>query len=432
MPHAEATRVPGIDGRRLRNALGGSAASFVEWFDWFAYASFALYFSRAFFPSGDQTAQLLNAALVFAGGFLARPVGAWLLGRYADRHGRRAALTVSVGTMCLGSLLIALVPVGLGGWSALMLVAARLLQGLSVGGEYGASATYVSEIARHGQRGFWSGFLYVTIIGGQLAAMLLQVVLQGLLSEAELYAWGWRIPFVVGAALAVVVFWLRRGIDESGAFAAGAGAGRAHGGALDLFREYPRETAVVVVITAGGGSAFYTYTTYMQKLLVNSAGLEKAAVSQVMTAALATFLLLPPLVGWLADRLGHRVTLATSFGAGALLAVPCLSALSRVQEPWLAYVLLLAPMLALSGYTALSAVVKAELYPAHVRALGVALPYALAMAVFGGNVETAALTLKRIGFESAFYWLFAALLAAGCVAAMTVPETSREGRIGRP
>ena len=416
-------------GRRLKNVLGGSAGSFVEWFDWFAYASFALYFSRAFFPQGDQTAQLLNTAFVFAGGFLARPIGAWLLGRYADRHGRRAALTVSVGMMCLGSLLIAVIPTGLGWLSPLLLVLARLLQGLSVGGEYGASATYVSEMSQQGRRGFWSGFLYVTIIGGQLAAMLMQVLLQSTLSEAQLYAWGWRIPFVVGAALAVVVFWMRRGIHETASFTKGAAIHRERGRVLALFKDYPRQTAAVVILTAGGGSGFYTYTTYMQKLLVNSAGLEKALVSQVMTAVLATFLFFPPLVGALADRWGHRRTLVLSFGAGALIAVPVLTALARTTDPLQAYLLLLLPLAALSGYTALSAVIKAELYPAHVRALGVSVPYAIAMALFGGNVETAALSLKAAGHEAAFYWLFAAILAAGCAVACTLPETRTHGRI---
>jgi len=416
-------------GQRLKNVLGGSAGSFVEWFDWFSYASFAIYFSRAFFPQGDQTAQLLNSAFVFAGGFLARPVGALLLGRYADRHGRRAALTLSVGMMCLGSLVIASIPTGLGWVSALLLVLARLLQGLSVGGEYGASATYVSEMSRAGQRGFWSGFLYVTIIGGQLAATLVQVALQALLSEAQLYAWGWRVPFLVGAALAVVVFWIRRGIHESSSFTRNASAHRDRGRALALVTRHPRETLLVVVLTAGGGSGFYTYTTYMQKLLVNSAGMDKAVVAQVMTAVLATFLFFPPIVGWCADRYGHRRTLAWSFGAGALLAVPVLSTLAQASHPLQVYGLLLLPLLALSGYTALSAIIKAELYPAHVRALGVALPYAVAMAVFGGNVETTALYLKKIGHEATFYWLFAGTLAAGFLAALALPDTRVEGRI---
>lgn len=412
---------------RLRSILGGSAGNLVEWFDWFTYASFAIYFSKAFFPSDDPTAQLLKSALVFAGGFLARPLGALLLGLYADRAGRRAALAASVIMMCAGSMLIALVPTSGGAWSTAALVAARLLQGLSVGGEYGASATYVAEMAGRRRRGFWSGFLYVTLIGGQLLAMSLQVVLQAVLGEAELAAWGWRIPFFVGGLLAVGVSWLRRTLHETPAFARSATQERGRVGLL--FGRYLRETATVVALTAGGGVGFYTYTTYMQKLLVNSAGLPAPVVSQLMVAVLASFLVLPPLAGALADRIGHKRTLVGSFVGGALVAVPTLTALSTVRDPWVAYALCLVPLVFLSGYTALSAILKAELYPAEVRALGVAVPYALAMALFGGNAESAALALKEAGHETAYFWLVAALMAVGSIAAASMPDLDRHGKV---
>ena len=314
--------------QRLKNILGGSAGNFVEWFDWFAYSAFAIYFSRAFFPEGDQTSQLLGAAAIFAVGFVARPVGALLFGKYADRAGRRAALTASVALMCGGSLMVAVIPTGLGWISPALLLVARVLQGLSVGGEYGASATYISEMAQRHQRGFWSGFLYVTLTGGQLAALLLQVLLQSLLTEQQMYDWGWRLPFVIGAALAVVVWWIRRGIHETRSFASADVPAHERGRALTLFRRYPRETLLVMAFTAAGGVGFYTYTAYMQKLLVNSAGLPKPAVSQLMTALLAAFLFLPPLAGALADRIGHRRVLMASFAraragqrAGAHVAV---------------------------------------------------------------------------------------------------------------
>ena len=165
---------------RLKAILGGSAGNLVEWYDWFAYASFSLYFAKVFFPSGDQTAQLLQTAAIFAVGFLARPVGAWVFGLYADRAGRKAALTVSVALMCLGSLIVAAVPGydRIGAAAPAILTVARLLQGLSVGGEYGASATYMSEMAGKGRRGFWSSFQFVTLIGGQLAALAVLIVLQ--------------------------------------------------------------------------------------------------------------------------------------------------------------------------------------------------------------------------------------------------------------
>ena len=417
--------------QRLRNILGGSAGNFVEWFDWFAYSAFALYFSRAFFPEGDQTAQLLNAAAIFAVGFIARPVGAWLFGAYADRAGRRAALTLSVALMCGGSLMIALIPTGFGLASAALLLVARVLQGLSVGGEYGASATYLSEMAERHRRGFWSGFLYVTLTGGQLAALLLQVVLQRILTEQQLYEWGWRIPFAVGAAFAVVVWWIRRGIHETRSYTAVAGAGRERGRAWVLFRDYPQETLTVMALTAAGGVGFYTYTTYMQKLLVNSAGLDKPLVSQLMTGLLAIFMVLPPLAGLLADRLGHRRTMLLSFGGLALMSVPVLGALARTSDPLSAFLLALVPLVLLSGYCGLSAIFKAELYPAHVRALGVAVPYAIAQAIFGGNAETTALYLKKIGHESAFFWLVAGLMTVGFLATLRLRETREHSLIHR-
>jgi len=409
--------------QRLKNILGGSAGNFVEWFDWFAYSAFALYFSRAFFPAGDQTAQLLGAAAIFAVGFIARPVGALALGMYADRAGRRAALTLSVAMMCVGSLLIALIPTGLGLLSPALLLLARVLQGLSVGGEYGASATYITEMAERTRRGFWSGFLYVTLTGGQLAALLLLVLLQNVLTEAELYAWGWRVPFVVGAMLAIVVWWMRRGIHETHAFTRASTSVRERGRAWALFVHYPRETFTVMALTAAGGLGFYTYTAYMQKLLVNSAGFDKATASGVVTLLLATFMFLPPLAGWLADRVGHRRTLLVSFGGLAVVSVPVLSALSTVTSPVAAFFLGLVPLLLLSGYCGLSAVFKAELYPAHVRALGVAVPYAIAQAIFGGNAETAALYLKKIGHEPVFFWIVAGMMVIGLVTTLRLRET---------
>jgi MHS family alpha-ketoglutarate permease-like MFS transporter len=415
--------------RRLKNILGASAGNFVEWFDWFAYASFALYFSRAFFPSGDQTAQLLNTALVFAGGFIARPIGALLFGIYADRAGRRAALSLSVLMMCSGALVIAMTPTDLGIFSPLLLVLARLLQGLAVGGEYGASATYVAEMASTRHRGFWSGFLYVTLIGGQLAAMSLQVALQQLLSEAQLYAWGWRIPFAVGAALAVVVFWIRRGIEETASFTHAEIKRAERGRPLTLLTEYPKETAIVLALTAAGAIGFYTYAVYMLKLLVNTAGFDKTVAAEIMTWVLATLLFFPPLVGWLADHVGHKRTLLVAFAASALLAVPVLNALASASDPLMVYLLCLLPLFFLSGYYALSAIVKAELYPVHVRALGVSLPYAVALAIFGGNAETTALYFKKIGLESGYFWLVATIFACGFAAATLLPDERRGTRL---
>jgi len=417
------------DRQRLRNIIGGSAGNFVEWFDWFVYASFALYFSRAFFPDDDQTVQLLSSALVFGGGFLARPLGAWLMGRYADRAGRRAALALSVGMMCAGSLLIAVVPAGLGAASTALLVFARVVQGLSMGGEYGASATYLSEMASARTRGFWSGVYFSTLIAGQLTALLLLIVLQSTLSEPELYAWGWRIPFAVGALLALVVFWIRRGIDETVSHSQESQGAAEESTGWGLITKYPRETGIVIVLSAGGGMGFYTYTVYMQKFLVNTTGFAKDVASQVVTGVLLAMMALMPFMGWLSDRVGRKPVMMFSYGAGALLAVPVLSALAVVTDPLQAFFLCLVPVIPLSGYNALSGILKAELFPTRVRALGVALPYAISQALFGGNAETAALSFKKAGNEAGYFWLITAVMAAGFVVASLMRDTQRHSRI---
>ena len=413
--------------QRLKSIFGGSVGNLVEWYDWYVYSAFSLYFAKVFFPPASQTAQLLNAAAVFAVGFLMRPVGGWLMGRYADRHGRRAALSVSVLLMCFGSLMIAVTPgyTRIGVLSPVVLVVARLLQGLSVGGEYGASATYLSEMAGQRLRGFYSSFQYVTLISGQLLALVVLLVLQGQLGTAALEDWGWRIPFAIGAALAVAALWLRRGIEETPSFRAAA----AFGGATitgsrvrDLLR-YPRQVATVVGLTAGGTVAFYTFTTYAQKFLVNSGGWSKADASRISALTLIVFVLIQPLVGYISDRVGRRPVLIAFGVLGTFGTVPVLTALAAARDETTAFLLLMSALIAVSGYTAINAVVKAELFPTEIRALGVALPYAVTVAVFGGTAEYIALWAKNAGHEVWFFWYVSACAAMSLAVYATMPET---------
>jgi Arabinose efflux permease len=407
----------------------------VEWYDWYVYSAFALYFAKSFFPPASQTAQLLDSAAVFALGFLMRPVGGWLMGRYADRRGRRAALSLSVLLMCVGSLLIAVTPsyAAIDVAAPLLLVFARLLQGLSVGGEYGASATYLSEMAGRRLRGFYSSFQYVTLIGGQLIALGVLLVLQRTLSVGALEQWGWRVPFAIGGALAVAALWLRRGLDETTSFeVARAEQAAAPGVTRAPFRElmdYPREIATVVGLTAGGTVAFYTFTTYAQKFLANTAGFSKAAATEISALTLLLFMLAQPLVGYLSDRVGRRPVLMTFGVLGTLGTVPLLTALGAARTEGRAFALLMAALLAVSGYTAINAVVKAELFPTSIRALGVALPYAVAVSVFGGTAEYLALWAKSIGHERWFYWYVTACIAASLAVYATMPETRTTSRI---
>ena len=416
---------------RARAILGGSAGNLVEWYDWFAYAAFSIYFAKVFFPAGDQTAQFMKTAAVFAVGFLARPVGAWLMGLYADRAGRRAALTLAVGLMSLGSLIIAITPGfdQIGVAAPAILVAARILQGLSVGGEYGASATYMSEMAGKRRRGFWSSFQYVTLIMGQLVAALVLVILQATLEPAQLSSWGWRIPFFIGAALAVVVFWIRSGLEESQSFTNAKAQGAPPARTLAMFTEHPREALAIVGLTAAGSLAFYAYTTYMLKFLTNTTGFSKEVAGAVNLATLIGFMLIQPLFGWMSDKWGRRRMLIFAFGGGAILAWPVFTLLAGATDPVVAGLLIFAALIVQSAYTSISAVVKAELFPTHVRALGVALPYALGNAVFGGTAEFVALWFKSIGLESGFYIYLAGMMAMGAMIALALRDSGKHSRI---
>lgn len=417
--------------RRLRNIIGGSAGNLVEWFDWYAYAAFTLYFAPVFFPKGEPTAQLLSSAAIFAVGFLMRPVGAWIMGVYADRKGRKAGLTLSVTLMCTGSLIIACTPgyatIGLAAPALLLL--ARLMQGLSVGGEYGSSATYLSEMATKNHRGFWSSFQYVTLISGQLLALLLLILLQNTLSEDALASWGWRIPFFVGAALAVIVFWLRRRLDETRAFVASDAKAPPKSSALLLILKHPKEALLVMGLTAGGTLAFYAYTTYLQKFLVNTTGFTKDTATEISAAALFLFMCLQPAVGALSDRIGRKPVMIAFGVTGVLFTVPIMSALATADSPFIAFLLALAALVIVSGYTSINAVVKAELFPAHIRALGVALPYAIANAAFGGTAEYVALWLKGAGIESAFFWYVTAMIGVSLLVYLFMRDTKHQSLI---
>ncbi|PYB85085.1 MULTISPECIES: MFS family transporter [Pseudomonas] len=408
--------------KRIFAIVGASSGNLVEWFDFYVYAFCAIYFAPAFFPSDDPTVQLLNTAGVFAAGFLMRPIGGWIFGRLADRHGRKNSLMISVLMMCGGSLIIACLPTyaSIGTWAPALLLLARLIQGLSVGGEYGTTATYMSEVALRGQRGFFASFQYVTLIGGQLLAVLVVVILQQLLSEDELRAYGWRIPFVVGAIAALISLMLRRSLKETSS--AETRQDKDAGSISGLFRNHAAAFITVLGYTAGGSLIFYTFTTYMQKYLVNTAGMNAKSASFVMTGALFLFMILQPLFGMLSDRIGRRNSMLLFGALGTLFTVPLLMALKTVTSPFMAFVLVSLALCIVSFYTSISGLVKAEMFPPQVRALGVGLAYAVANAVFGGSAEYVALGLKTLGMENTFYWYVTAMMAVAFLFSLRLPK----------
>ncbi|KFD20473.1 alpha-ketoglutarate permease [Tatumella ptyseos ATCC 33301] len=421
------TQPPMTNTDRIKAIVGASSGNLVEWFDFYVYSFFSLYFAHIFFPEGDTTSQLLKTAGIFAAGFLMRPIGGWIFGYIADRYGRKNSMLISVCMMCFGSLVIACLPSydSIGVMAPALLLLARMLQGLSVGGEYGTSATYMSEVAVEGRKGFYASFQYVTLIGGQLLAVLTVVILQIILSDAELRAWGWRIPFFLGAVLAVIAVWLRRSLHETS-----DSKTRSHkdaGSLSGLLKNHWRPFLMVIGFTAGGSLSFYTFTTYMQKYLVNTAGLNVKTASLIMTGALLVFMILQPLIGALSDKIGRRASMLI-FGAGVtLFTVPLLTLLKAPgSSPAFTLVLVVLALLITSFYTAISGVLKAEMFPAEIRALGVGLPYALANAIFGGSAEYVALLLKDSGIESSFFWYVSVMGAISFLIALGLHRKGKE------
>ena len=408
--------------KRIFAIVGASSGNLVEWFDFYVYAFCAIYFAPAFFPSGNPTVQLLNTAGVFAAGFLMRPVGGWLFGRVADRYGRKRSMLISVLMMCAGSLAIAVLPTyaQIGVAAPALLLAARLFQGLSVGGEYGTTATYMSEVALKGKRGFFSSFQYVTLIGGQLLAVLVVVILQQLLDETELKAWGWRIPFVIGACTALISLYLRSSLSETSKEE--SRNSKEAGSLAGLFKHHKAAFFTVLGYTAGGSLIFYTFTTYMQKYLVNTVHLPIKTASYVMTVCLFLYMCMQPLFGALSDRIGRRTSMLLFGALSAICTVPILTTLQHASSPFAAGALIVLALAIVSLYTSISGIVKAEMFPPEVRALGVGLAYAVGNAIFGGTAEVVALTFKSKGLESGFFWYVSAMMVVAFLFALRLPK----------
>lgn len=423
-----------ISSKRLKAIFGGSIGNLVEWYDWYAYSAFAIYFSASFFPKGNTTVQLLNTAGIFALGFLMRPLGGYIFGRLADRVGRKKSMMFSVLLMSFGSLLIAFIPTyaAIGIVAPILLLAARLLQGLSVGGEYGVSATYLSEMASKNRRGFYSSFQYVTLIGGQLLALGIQLILQKvLLTDAQMHNWGWRIPFVFGAILAVVALYLRKNLQETEAFENQKNHSSDKKGTIKALLKHPKAVIKVIGLTLGGTLAFYTYTTYMQKFLVNTMKMSKEDSTLMSFATLFIFACLQPIFGVLSDKIGRK-PLLIGFGVmGTICTVPLLHTLSTTTSQLQAFLLLMFALIIISGYTSINAIVKAELFPAEIRALGVGLPYALTVAIFGGSAEYIALWLKDMNLESYYYWYITVCIFISLLVYITMKDTKSSSELDK-
>jgi metabolite-proton symporter len=418
----------GAGSHRFKSVVVACSGNLVEWYDFFAYAFTAIYFASSFFPAGDSTSQLLSTAGVFAVGFFMRPLGGWLFGWLADTSGRRISMVASVSLMCLGSLLVAVLPTysAIGVLAPALLILARLLQGLSVGGEYGASATYMSEVADPGRRGLYSSFQYATIVSGQLLPLLTVVVLQQLLSPEDLKSWGWRVPFLIGALASVVVIWLRRNLRETITTEAKKREGA---GTIRALLNHKHGALLVVIFTAGGSLCFYTFSTYMQKFLIGTVHLSPSVASLIMMVCLVLFMLEQPLCGLLSDRIGTKTMMIIFSSVITLTAAPILMLMSTISNPFAAFGLVLFGLTTVCFYTSISGVLKADLFPTEIRALGVGLPHAIANAIFGGSAEYVALAFKSAQHENYFFYYITVMALITFVAAVTMPDLRKTGHL---
>lgn len=422
--------------RSVKAIVGGSLANLLVWFDWYVYAAFAIYFSGSFFPHGSQTVQLLQTAGIFALGFFMRPIGGMVLGSFADRFGRRKSMLLSVFLMSFGSLLIAVVPTyeAIGVYAPILLLFARLIQGLSIGGGTGITTAYLTEMSPPHRRGFYASFQYMTLVSGQILALGLLLILQKfLLTDAQLHAWGWRIPFALGAVLTLGMIYLQQHLHETKAYRA---ANAIKTGSPGLWRQlvrHPSAMLMVVGLTLGGTLGFYTAIVYMQKYLVNTGGISKEDATTITFMALLVFALLQPLCGALSDRIGRRPLLIAFGVLGVLTTVPLMKAISTAGSNWEVFGWLVVYLVILSLYSGISVVVKAEIFPAAVRVVGAGLPHAITVALFGGSAEYVALWLKSIGHEEWFYWYVTLGIFISLMMFLTMRDTRTHNKmVGEP
>lgn len=430
MEHTNAT-----EKRTLRAITGGSLANLLVWYDWYIYSAFSIYFSSSFFPNGSQTVQLLQTAGVFALGFLMRPVGGWVLGTFADRYGRRKSMFVSVALMSFGSLLIAVTPryESIGIMAPILLLIARLLQGVSIGGGTGIATAYLSEMAPPHRRGYYASFQYMTLVGGQIIALGQLIILQKfVLSDEALHDWGWRIPFGIGAVLTLFTFKLGDRIQETKAYQSASQKPESEHKWKQLIR-HPKAILMVVGLTVGGTLAFYTAIVYMQKYLVNTGGISKQDATLITFVGLLVFALAQPLFAAISDKIGRRPLLIAFGLLGVFTTVPLMTAISRATGNAEILGLLVIYLLILSLYSSISVVVKAEIFPAEIRVIGVGLPHAVTVALFGGTAEYIALWLKNIGHESWFYWYITLAIGISLLMFLFMKDTRTNNKMsGEP
>jgi len=409
--------------KTIKSIVGAASGNLVEWFDFYIYAVFVEYFKDVLIPGDlDAGTKSIYAWGVFAASFFMRPIGSWLFGYIGDKYGRKKSMIISIILMSFSSFLFALLPTheSVGLLAPILLLVVRLLQGLSVGGEYGTVATYMSEVALKGRKGFFSSFQYVTLSGGQLLASLLGVIMIHFMSEEQLYDGGWRIPFVIGGVVALFSLFLRSHLHETSS--SESRDNKDSGNIISLIKKHGRAFATVVGFTSAGSLAFYTITVYSRTYI--SEGLNQETVGLVMTACLFVFMIAQPFFGYLGDRWGNRKSMIyfSVLTAVAIYPIMAIGMKTYADNPYMIFLLLSAMMIILSFYTSIGGLIKAEMFPKEVRALGVGLSYAIGNAIFGGSAPAVALKFKNMNHENIFFIYVILMLVICFFISLSLPK----------
>lgn len=405
-----------------KTIIGTGVGNALEWYDWNVYASFAIYLSRQMFDSKDPASAFLATMAVFAVGFVARPFGGVVFGWVADHTGRKNSLTLSVLTASAGALLIALCPtysqVGL--WSSVILLVARILQGLAHGGELPSAQTYLAEESPREHRGYWASSIYVSGTLGLILGLVIGLILSLTLSEDAMSAWGWRVPFAIGAVLGLFALWMRSKMEESVVFEADAEAPEeAKENVFLIALKHWRQGLRVIGMCMGLTVVYYIWGVAMASLAQKQFGFDARTSFGVTLVANFVFIASLPLWGRFSDRFGRKPGMLIALLGSAVLYLPMTSFLQ--QGLWQAIVAISVMLVVLGAYLAIAPAVFAEMFPTRIRATGFGIPYSIAIAGFGG---TAPLLLAA---WTPTPWLFPAyaitLAIISALTVLTLPET---------
>lgn len=408
----------------IRRLFAASVGNALEWFDWTIYATFSIYFATAFFPSGNDTLAQINTFATYALAFFFRPLGGFLLGRFADVRGRKPAMILTISLMAGGSVVIGILPTfSMVGWFApVLLLLARIAQGLSLGGEVSNASAYLGEIAPPKWRGRYSSFFYISTGSAVLLASVLGFVLARTMDKADLNSYGWRIPFLLGGVLGIIGLWLRRSLVETEQFEQNKSAARrVRRPLLATLRHHPKAVGQLIGITMLSTLCYYTFFSALTPFAVKTRHANDVDVFLALSVGTALFVVLQYPFGMLSDRIGRKPQLYVWSAAMAILIVP----LSTLVKPGLAGLLVVfcVGLGLYAAFSSLAPAIMSELFPTSLRGLGIGAWYNLTVAVFGGTAPLVISALAVANASIAFFWYVAVAAVITFVVILTLPET---------